>query len=131
MTRSICRRKHRPGVACVAAEAYWTRMSVARLTKLLILFAVLLMPLGMINGGPAMASGVSTAPAGHCEQMPEHRQEQPDRLADCAVTCAAIPSRRDDLQGRILVLAQPRVAALTEILHGLGPEAAIPPPRFS
>jgi len=102
--------------------------------RLLILFAVLAMPLTMVNGGPAMASAVSAVSAesaGHCEQMPEHKKDQPDRLADCAVTCAAIPSHRADIQRHAFALTEPRVAALTAILHGLGPEAATPPPRFS
>jgi hypothetical protein len=99
--------------------------------RLLILFAVLVMPLAMVNGGPAMASSISQEPAGHCEQMPEHKKDQPDRLADCAVACAAIPSQRYDIQRQTFGPSEPRVAALTEILHGLDPEAATPPPRFS
>lgn len=99
--------------------------------RLLILFAVLLMPLAMVNGGPAMASSISQEPAGHCEQMPEHKKDQPDRLADCAVACAAIPTQRYDIQRKTFGRTEPRVAALTEILHGLGPQATTPPPRLS
>lgn len=106
-------------------------MSVARLMKLLILLAVVLMPLGMVNGSVAMASNVSAAQAGHCEQMPEHKKEQPDRLADCAVACAAVASRCHEIQGGSFAHVEPFVSALSAILHGLGPEAATPPPRFA
>src|SRR3954454_23872997 len=109
-------------------------MPVARiLSRLMLLVAVLLMPLGMSPAGAApvhheMAAGM---PMGHCpDQAPSH--DRKSGFAECTMACAAalpaFEARPADLP--IVPAELPRLT-LTDRLHGLHPETATPPPRAS
>ena len=103
--------------------------------RLLVLFAVLLMPLGM---APAAAS----APANHHATMAgmamEHCPDQSskhdhnDGLAMCSMACAsALPAQdlaRDETPLRHHQLVIPM---MVQTLHGVLLEIATPPPKFA
>ncbi len=107
------------------------------LAKLALLFAVLLMPLGMApaaatsaaSGGHHMMAGM---PAGHCpDQAPANHEGS--GIADCAMACAsALPAADFASERQPLALsAAPLLSVPAERLHGLHPETATPPPRAS
>ncbi|HEY5710520.1 MAG TPA: hypothetical protein VIT38_01390 [Allosphingosinicella sp.] len=110
-------------------------MSVTRLFQFLTIAAVLLMPLGM-SGGRAMAAQ-QAAPAAatmdHCnsdaDKTAPHRS-MPD--ADCTAACAAIPELGDTVIAAPMPFPAPiEPSPVVPLGKGLGPEAAIPPPRIS
>lgn len=104
----------------------------ARILRILTLLAVLLMPLGMIGGSPAMASGhhkAAPAAAGHCADMDDQKKDPPGRSADCTVACAAIPAFAADVPHRAPTPASAETRAPLPTMRGLDPEAATPPPR--
>lgn len=100
--------------------------------RALLLFAVLLMPLGM---APAVAAPVhhmaAGMPMGHCpEQAPS--DERKAGFAECTMACAAaLPAVEAPREEALLVTVElPRLPAAPQ-LHGLHPETATPPPRVS
>src|SRR3954464_14153274 len=106
---------------------------MARLiTKLLLLAAVLLMPLGM---GPAAASAhhasTQAMPLGHCpDQGSSHDSKR--GVPACTMACAAaLPAAEIARSEPILVGSEPVRVAPAERLHGLHPETATPPPKHS
>jgi hypothetical protein len=110
-------------------------MSVTRLFQFLTIAAVLLMPLGM-SGGRAMAAQ-QAAPAAatmdHCnsdaDKTAPHRS-MPN--ADCMAACAAIPATVGaEISAPIPFPAMAEPSPVASLGKGLGPEAAIPPPRIS
>jgi hypothetical protein len=100
---------------------------------MLLLFAVLLMPLGMSPAAAApahhwMAAGM---PMDHClDQAPSHGKKA--GFAECTMACAAALPAVEAPGALPLTMAVelPRLAA-TDRLHGLHPETATPPPRAS
>ena len=106
-------------------------MSAPLILRILTLLAVLLMPLGMIGGGPAMATPHhGTAATGHCADMDEQQNKDvPGRKADCTIACAAILPVIGDLGPQALALAAAAPLAPPPATRGLSPEAATPPPR--
>ena len=107
-------------------------MSLTRLLHLLTIASLMLMPLSM-RGGQAMAAEAAPAAMAHCGdaagKAPRHHS-LPD--TDCMAACAAIPAAGNaDIAAPIPfpVAIEPSPAASLD--KGLGPEAAIPPPRIS
>ena len=119
-------------VALARLDAYSGAMS--RLLRLLLILAFVLMPVGLVPGGHA-ANAAPAAMADHCAGTkkdapanPGHHS--PDRAADCAIACSALPSFAGTLPAPLRV--QAILASLPPAAgHGLAPEAATPPPRFS
>lgn len=102
--------------------------------RLLVLLAVLFMPLGMgpaAASAPAMGHHAMTAgmPMEHCPDKSNEHQHS-DGLAICSMACAsALPAQelvRDEssLRRHQLVLPMP-----AQMLHGIHPEIATPPPK--
>ena len=108
-------------------------MPAALILRTLTLLAVLLMPLGMIGGGPAMAAphhGTAAAAADHCAGMDgQRKKEVPGRKADCTIACAAILPGAGDFRPQALTAAAAEPLAPALPTRGLSPEAATPPPR--
>jgi hypothetical protein len=108
-------------------------MMMARLiTKLLLLAAVLLMPLGM---SPATASAHHAAPEampmGHCPDQGSNQQSKRGVPA-CTMACAAaLPAAELARSEPILIGSRPVGLRPEERLHGLHPETATPPPKHS
>jgi len=101
---------------------------VRLLTKLLVLFAILLMPLGM-SAAPAAAH--HRASMQHCpEQAPSHHSKA--GFVECAMACsAALPAADLPLQERLVIARSPATPVSASILHGLHPDTATPPPKVS
>lgn len=106
-------------------------MSASRLLRWLTLIALLLAPLGMIGGAPAMAHS-RPAQAGHCAEKEKPAEAPLSAPVDCMIACAgSLPAQA------VALAAQPRPGRAVEPeplafrLDGLHPEAATPPPRFS
>ncbi|HEX6374793.1 MAG TPA: hypothetical protein VFZ91_03630 [Allosphingosinicella sp.] len=105
-------------------------MEASRLLRWFTLLALLLAPLGMIGGAPAVAHYGAVA-AGHCADM-ENPADAPSSVPmDCTTACSALPAQADGIAVRPLLPCAPEPAALTVRLHSLEPEAATPPPRIS
>lgn len=100
--------------------------------RLLVLFAVLLMPLGM---EPASAADHHMTMAGtamkHCPDQPSKHQHN-DGLAMCSMACAsALPAQelvRDETSVRRHQLVIPMAG---RALHGIQLEIATPPPKLA
>jgi hypothetical protein len=102
------------------------------LARMLLLFAVLLMPLGM---SPAAAAPVHHETAAgmpsHCpDQLPGH--EKRAGIAECTMACAAaLPAVQAPAAEAPALRAEPPRFAAADPLHGLHPETATPPPKAS
>jgi hypothetical protein len=102
-------------------------------SKLLVLLALLLMPFGMVPASAAAQpahSGTMSMPMQHC---PEPAQ-QPDKggIADCAMACAAaLPAMGKAVAEPPFIICAPQQPSTVELLHGLNPETATPPPKRS
>lgn len=106
------------------------------LGRLLVLFAVLLMPVAMQSAAAsaphsdhhAMMAGT---PMGHCSERSNGRQHN-DGLATCSMVCAStLPAQelaRDDTRLRDHQLVAP---VPTQTLHGILLEIATPPPKLA
>ena len=103
------------------------------LARLILLIAVLLMPLGMTPAA-ATANGhsdMATMQMGHCDdQVPTRHMK--GGIADCAMACsAALPAAefvRSELPLPTCSIARPTAA---QVLHGVHPETATPPPKLA
>ena len=105
-----------------------------RLLSLFVAFALLMVPLGMINGAAAAHAGAEHAgmTAGECHESapaPEKKSKGVGMSAECALACAALPAVPARLQvpAEIGSTVHPIIA-----LHGIakaGPESLDPPPR--
>ena len=80
-----------------------------------------------------MAMPQQSAPsAGHCSEQQQHDGgEEQQAMIDCAIACTAIPSNQSRALDSELAAAAAPDALPELILHGMRPEAATPPPRFS
>lgn len=109
-------------------EAYAIPMGIVG--RLLVLFAVLLMPLGM---EPASAANHHTTMTGmvmeHCPDQSSKPQHN-DGVATCSMACAsALPAQelvRDEAPVRCGQLVIPMAG---HALHGIQPEITTPPPK--
>jgi hypothetical protein len=123
-------------VATPARRSYPAGMSAPRFLRILTMFAVVLMPFGMLGGASAAMAmshhGGAAMTMDHCAGMDkQQKKEAPGHTPDCMVTCAAIPSTGGDFEHQAMTPAAIEPLALAPPVHGLHPEAATPPPRFS
>ena len=129
-------------------KTYLPPMPLASILRFLAIIALVLMPIGMMPGNHAMAAShqplaaaphhPAAAPASpHCADMADapdgerHHApapQQPDRSADCAIACSALPSIAGTIAAPEMTPAiiHPRALAAR---RGLTPEATTPPPR--
>lgn len=105
------------------------------LTRLLTIFAFVLMPFGMI-AAPAAAQAVPvdhsamSKGAGHCDEQPGD-EKVPAAKMNCTATCTALPLSDAWVPLTIVKPAAPRTLAIAEPFSGIDPEIATPPPRTS
>jgi hypothetical protein len=99
--------------------------------KLLALFAILIMPLGMQPAAAATHHEMTAATMQHCpEQGGKH--DMKGGFADCTMACsAALPAADLPQQDRLLIACAPIAPAAAQMLHGLHPDTATPPPKLS
>ena len=106
---------------------------MASVWKLLALFAMLFMPLGMSSAPAAAPSHAPSAsrPAGHCpDQGSGHGSK--DRLADCTMACAAALPAIDAPAGeQLLFVSDTGTTTVVEALKGREPDIATPPPKLA
>ena len=130
-------------------RTYLPLMPLASILRFLAIIALVLMPIGMMPGNHAMAAShhaQAAAPhhpasaqalATHCADMAEVRDgerhhapapQQPDRSAECAIACSALPSVAGIIVAPDMTPAIVHPLALAS-RQGLSPEATTPPPR--
>ena len=102
-------------------------------TKLLLLLAMMLMPLGM-TAAPAAAAqhpAMASMPIEHCpEQAPQRGGKA--GLVECTMACAAALPAADFRPGEpLMILCTPEAPSVAGGLRGLDPETATPPPKRS
>lgn len=116
------------------AGSYLRLVIVRRLLALFVLAGLVLAPLGMPVGSPAMAmsnhSMSATDEAHPCpgEQKPGDKQAPDDC---CVAACAAIAPSPADLAFKASASGHSGPRPLARNPHGLAPEAELPPPRRS
>jgi hypothetical protein len=95
--------------------------------RLLVLFALVLMPLSMASA-PASAQPSASAPAGHCD---EHQQpaKAPGPQMHCT-ECAGLPAIDEPAPVAELSPSMPMIIALASFLAGIEPDTATPPPKL-
>lgn len=102
---------------------------MAAFWKLLVLVAVLLMPFGMQPVAAAPMQHHSSMPMQHC---PDQGSKHDTALTQCAMACSAALPAEDAGNGHPpLIACAPTEAAAVDILHGLHPDTATPPPKPS
>lgn len=121
--------------------AYLSSMFAQILLRLLTLVALILSPVAMTASASARAPhhaksvevvAAPTDATGHCADMDKQSKDQPGPSTDCMMACAAMvpaPGAQLDVPG--LLPASVEWLPLKSFPHGLEPEAATPPPRFS
>ena len=104
--------------------------------RLLVLFAVLLMPVGMQSAATsaphsdhhAMMAGT---PRGHCPEQSSGHQHN-DGLATCSMVCASTLPAQELARDETLVRDHQLVAPVpAQTLHGILLEIATPPPKLA
>lgn len=111
--------------------AYVAAMASAAL-RLIAFIAVLLMPLGM-TASPAAAHAVpsATMPMQHCPDQPASNDDKAG-IPQCMMVCsAALPAVDAPAAEPHIIVCLPEQPARADMLRGLHPEAATPPPRRS
>ena len=102
--------------------------------RLLMLFAVLLMPLGMEPPAAAAANHHATATSMAMEHCPNqsNKHQHNDGLAMCAMACASALPAQELVRGEAPI-RRPQIVtpAVRHVLHGLHPETATPPPKLA
>jgi hypothetical protein len=103
------------------------------IARMMLLFSVLLMPLGM---APATGAGharqvMAAMPMGHCDEgSPKHGMK--GGFAECTMACsAALPAAERPNDASPPVGCAPVLPIAAQVLHGIHPETATPPPRHS
>jgi hypothetical protein len=100
--------------------------------RLLVLFAVLLMPLGMEPAAAANHYATMTGAAmEHCPGQSGNRQHN-DGLAMCSMPCAsALPAQ--EMVSHAMPIRSPQlvIPMAGHALHGIQPEIATPPPKLA
>ena len=126
-------------------EAYLALVSFRRILSLLLLVGLVLAPLSMIGGHPAMAMGgkamvgmgheqtASTPPChGKQPQRGDHAPDTKQLPGNCCVMmCVAIPAVGGQLAAHMVPLEIRQALPPASAPRGLEPEADPPPPRFS
>lgn len=102
------------------------------LSTLLVAFAIFCAPVAM-QIGHAMASPAMTERDHACEGMAHHSpdKQKSEVKTNCAIACAAIPALQVAVPAGFIFTAAEPWAGPAQRLAGVGPEAAIPPPRTS
>ena len=103
------------------------------MSRLILLLAVLIMPLGM---APAQASSAQHSPAA---SMPmSHCPEQSDRhdgksgIAECTMACAAsLPASIGPVDAQRIIVCDPVLPGSAQRLSDLHPDTETPPPKRS
>ena len=130
-------------------RTYLPLMPLASILRFLAIIALVLMPIGMMPGNHAMAAShhaqaaphrpaaVQAPGSPHCAEMAEAPDgerhhipapQQPDRSAECAIACSALPSVAGIIAAPDVTPAVIHPLALAA-RRGLTPEATTPPPR--
>jgi hypothetical protein len=105
---------------------------MSSLVRLLTALAVLLMPFGMqpVAANAVHRDTVASMPMPHCPEAPN--QQGKNGFAECMMVCSSAVPARAIVQPRPLLLScAPEISGVTQILHGLQPETATPPPKHS
>lgn len=125
---------------------YLALVSFRRILSLLLLVGLVLAPMSMMSGAPAMAmDGKAIAGMSHerltTDTPPCHgKQSQSDDNSPdtkqaptncCVMMCAAIPAAGGQPTAHVLPLQVRQALPPARAPHGLEPEADPPPPRFS
>ena len=101
--------------------------------RLAILIAVLLMPADMVPAGATAHAdrAMTDMPMGHCDgQAPSHQHK--GAIAECTMACsAALPAVESPRTEPPMIVCLPIRPAAAQVLHGLHPETATPPPKRS
>ena len=105
-------------------------MPATLFVRWLTLIALLLAPLAMIGGVPAMAHD-RMAVAGPHGDMGSPAEAPPAAPVDCMLACAGLPAQGAAVTLHRAVPTMREPLALSAHLSGLQPEAATPPPRIS
>jgi hypothetical protein len=100
--------------------------------KLLLLAALLLMPLGMGTAPAAPhATPSATMPMQHCPDQPASNDAKPG-IPQCMMVCsAALPAVDAPAAEPHIIVCLPEQPARADVLRGLHPETATPPPKRS
>lgn len=102
-------------------------------SRLLVLLAVLLMPLGMATAATPVhhEQMAAVVPMEHCpDETSQH--EMKGGLAACTMACsAALPAVAFAGSGFTSLASVILAPASTVFLHGIQPETVTPPPRLS
>lgn len=122
-----------PVIAAKASPAYETPVAAA-IIRLLALFALILMPIGM-GLSPAAASShqlpaASAAMSEHCGD--DQRKDEPgkaDRAMHCAAACTALPAKPSTEVVPATYVRPARSLEGEQRLSGNEPEIATPPPK--
>jgi hypothetical protein len=103
------------------------------IARLVLLAAMLLMPFGMAvaPAGTPHHSMMAGMPTGHCsDQAPSH--DRKGAIAECTMACAAsLPAAATSARDPLLIVCEPAFPSESQILRGLHPETATPPPKRS
>jgi hypothetical protein len=102
------------------------------LARLILLIGVLFMPLGMT---PATAAAhehaMSGMPMGHCDDG-STKHHAKGGIAECTMACAAALPAADTPNDDIAPIGRmPIRPEASQVLHGLHPDTATPPPKLS
>jgi hypothetical protein len=101
------------------------------LARLLLIFAVLVMPLGMAPAAAPQHQAMAGMPMGHCpDQGSDHHSK--GGISECTMACAAaLPAVVSSSADQSLIAREAVRAVFANPLHGLHPETATPPPKLS
>lgn len=107
---------------------------VSLIARCLLLFSVLLMPLGMVSAAPSVAHDAHAAamPMQHCPDRDRSNHGIKGGIAECTMACAsALPAVTIAVPGDFVSVIEPLAGATAPPLLGLNPETLTPPPRRS
>jgi len=101
------------------------------LARIVLLLSVLLMPLGTAPAATSHAMpSARPIPMGHCDEQQQPRQDMKGGLAECTMACsAALPATDMARDAPVLIACAIVRPVAVQVLHGLTPETADPPPR--
>jgi hypothetical protein len=115
-----------------AAVSGYVPLVQSALVRLVTLIAVFLMPLSM-TAAPAVAHEPSMMgmAMGHCDEGTAKHQPK-GGLGECTMACsAALPAVEEPRDEQPSFPPIPFQPALAQVLHGLHPDTATPPPKRS
>jgi hypothetical protein len=100
------------------------------LSEIVLLLSVLLMPFGMTPASAAHDQRpMASMPMGHCDKDTSTHGVK-GGVADCTMACsAALPATDTAREEPLLLACTPARPVAAQVLHGLTPETADPPPR--